>query len=264
MVTDIELEAVGLLGTMCENKAAKDVLDIVFDMLAALDSDKFYQMTDDEKKQFLRPFVNNIAVLNLEQGAELPQKREVVLFASLLPEPMGTALDGHFKKNGWELQAWDNGKVQGYQVFFGDGVQVDNSYEYGFPYLYDKDELLAFAEGFYDRHILGEPIYVAVFNHIGSGNELLSTYEKELAARVSKECSVSLVNGDTLCFHGATGQEISDLMEATGADYNYSYESPEAAWNTYVPLEDQIQTASSIAEQSKAAGAPQKEQGQVR
>ena len=153
MVTDIELEAVGLLGTMCENKAAKDVLEVVFDMLAALDSDKFYQMTDDEKKQFLRPFVNNIAALNLEQGAELPHRKDVVLFASLLPEPMGSALDDHFKKNGWELQAWDNGKVQGYQVFFGDGVQVDNSYEYGFPYLYDKDELLAFAEGFYERQV---------------------------------------------------------------------------------------------------------------
>lgn len=42
----------------------------------------------------------------------------------------------------------------GYQVFFGTGVQVDNLYEYGFPYLCDKDELLAFAKKFYIKKII--------------------------------------------------------------------------------------------------------------
>lgn len=76
-----------------------------------------------------------------------------------------------------------------------------------------------------------ESIYVAIFNSFGNGFDLLNTFSAELENRFSKECSVSLVNGDTLCFRGLDGQEISDLMEATGADYNYSYESPEAAWN---------------------------------
>ena len=80
-------------------------------------------------------------------------KKEPVLFSSMLPEPMGSALDNHFVKNGWELQAWDSGEAQGYQVFFGKGVQVDNNFEYGFPYLYDKDELLAFAKGFYESRV---------------------------------------------------------------------------------------------------------------
>lgn len=80
-------------------------------------------------------------------------KKEVITFASLLPEPVGSKIDLHFKKNGWELQAWDTGSAKGYQIFFGSGVQVDNNYEYGFPYLYDKEELLAFAQGFYGSRV---------------------------------------------------------------------------------------------------------------
>lgn len=76
-----------------------------------------------------------------------------VVFSSLLPEPVGAALDSHFEKHGWELQAWDTGNAQGYQIYFGAGVQVDNNYEYGFPYLYDKEELLAFAKGFYESRV---------------------------------------------------------------------------------------------------------------
>ena len=80
-------------------------------------------------------------------------KKEIILFSSLMSDPAGSAMDLHFEKNGWELQAWDTGTAQGYQIFFGKGVQVDNNYEYGFPYLYDKEELLEFAEGFYESRV---------------------------------------------------------------------------------------------------------------
>lgn len=69
----------------------------------------------------------------------------IASFSSLLHNHVGVALDKHFEKNGWILQRSEGG----YQVFFGKGVQVDNHYEYGFPYLYDQNELIAFANEFY-------------------------------------------------------------------------------------------------------------------
>lgn len=80
--------------------------------------------------------------------------KEIILFASLLPPPMGTQLDALFRQRGWQLQRWvPEGNAPGYQVYFGPGVQVDNHYEYGFPYLYDEVELLSFAHGVYIRQM---------------------------------------------------------------------------------------------------------------
>lgn len=74
-------------------------------------------------------------------------------FASLIPGPIGESLDRHFAEQGWVLERRAVGDDTGYQVFFGEGVQVDNLHEYGFPYLYDKPMLLIFAKVFYERHI---------------------------------------------------------------------------------------------------------------
>lgn len=77
-------------------------------------------------------------------------EKGVVLFSSLLPPPMGTQLDELFQKRGWQLQRWvSEGGTPDYQVYFGPGMQVDNHYEYGFPYLYEEAELLSFAHSFY-------------------------------------------------------------------------------------------------------------------
>ena len=66
-------------------------------------------------------------------------EKEVVLFSSLLPPPTGTQLDELFLKRGWQLQRWvSEGGTPDYQVYFGPGMQVDNHYEYGFPYLYEE------------------------------------------------------------------------------------------------------------------------------
>ena len=74
-------------------------------------------------------------------------------FSELIPGSIGERLDTHFAKRGWKLVTRQSGSdgAAGYQVFFGEGVQVDNRYEYGFPYLYDREELLSFARDFYAR-----------------------------------------------------------------------------------------------------------------
>lgn len=74
-------------------------------------------------------------------------------FSELIPGSIGESLDAHFAKRGWKLLTRQTGSdgASGYQVFFGEGVQVDNLYEYGFPYLYDKEELLSFARDFFAR-----------------------------------------------------------------------------------------------------------------
>lgn len=77
-----------------------------------------------------------------------------ITFSELVGGKMGDDLDAHFKNKAWELQEWTNDSSTGYQVFFGTGVQVDNLYEYGFPYLYDKEELVSFARDFYNRQVV--------------------------------------------------------------------------------------------------------------
>lgn len=66
MITDIEMEAMGLLKELCGIKVAKNVLDVATDMLGDLDSDKFYRMTDEEKEKFLNPFANKIDSIRIE------------------------------------------------------------------------------------------------------------------------------------------------------------------------------------------------------
>ena len=80
---------------------------------------------------------------------------KTVKFSQLLPDPIGSALDTHFQRNGWELQLWSNDEYSGYQVFFGKGVQVDQHMEYGFPHLYETEDLLAFSQAFYDSRLSG-------------------------------------------------------------------------------------------------------------
>lgn len=76
-------------------------------------------------------------------------KIKPIRFSDVFPGATSDALDAHFKEQGWELQVWDTASGPGYQVYFGEGVQVDNLYEYGFPHLFEKEDLRAFAENFY-------------------------------------------------------------------------------------------------------------------
>ena len=81
---------------------------------------------------------------------------EVVRFSDIMNPAIGAFMDEYFKKEGWELQLVKayGGNGSGYQVFFGPGVQVDNHYEYGFSYLYELEDVIAFAENFYDSRAL--------------------------------------------------------------------------------------------------------------
>lgn len=80
--------------------------------------------------------------------------KRVITFSELLGGELGHNLDSYFKNNAWELQEWSSDSKAGYQVFFGAGVQVDNLYEYGFPYLYDKEEVRSFANNFFNKFVV--------------------------------------------------------------------------------------------------------------
>lgn len=67
MITDTELEAMGLLTDMCVDKGAPEVLSVVTDMLMSFDTDKFYGMTEEQKKEFLQPFATRIDELHVEK-----------------------------------------------------------------------------------------------------------------------------------------------------------------------------------------------------
>ncbi len=74
----------------------------------------------------------------------------IVKFSEIIGGEKGAFIDAVFEEEGWELQLIDDSKYPGYQVFFGRGVHVDNHYEYGFSYLYELDQVIAFAEDFYN------------------------------------------------------------------------------------------------------------------
>lgn len=146
--------------------------------------------------------------------------KECVKFANMLPGYMGKQLDSHFENNGWQLQKWDNGKDVGYQVYFGTGVQVDNLYEYGFPYLYDQEELLLFAESFYDKHIKAEKQLTPYKVRIEETyvREVVIWAEDEHSSRQIAEdlCSSddiefnydNFTDRSTICFGKANGKEL--------------------------------------------------------
>ena len=71
-------------------------------------------------------------------------------FESMLPDPVGTALDSWFAKEGWELQVRLTGWGIGYQIHRNDAYGED---EWVFPHLYDTSMLLAFAQQFYSDHL---------------------------------------------------------------------------------------------------------------
>ena len=68
----------------------------------------------------------------------------------MLPDPVGTALDSWFVKEGWELQVRLTGWGIGYQIHRNDAYGED---EWVFPHLYDTRMLLEFAQEFYDDHM---------------------------------------------------------------------------------------------------------------
>jgi hypothetical protein len=84
-----------------------------------------------------------------------------VLFATLLENTfIGNAIDSYFKRHGWGLYIVSNGQREGYQVFFGKGIQVDNSYEWGFPHLYDELDVVNFGCEFFWKKVCTEDMEI--------------------------------------------------------------------------------------------------------
>ena len=73
-------------------------------------------------------------------------------FQSMLPDPVGTALDAWFFRDGWECQVRLTGQGIGYQIHRNDAYGED---EWVFPHLYDTQMLLAFGQQFYQDNLAG-------------------------------------------------------------------------------------------------------------
>lgn len=73
-------------------------------------------------------------------------------FQSMIPDPVGTALDVWFSREGWELQVRLTGRGIGYQIHRDDAYGED---EWVFPHLYDTQMLLAFGQQFYQDNLAG-------------------------------------------------------------------------------------------------------------
>ena len=75
---------------------------------------------------------------------------KVVSFSEIIAGEIGEYIDTYFDSEGWELQLVCNFHGnRGYQVFFGRDVYVDGYYQYGFPYLFDLNDVVEFALDFY-------------------------------------------------------------------------------------------------------------------
>lgn len=79
---------------------------------------------------------------------------ERVKFADIIAGEVGIFMDTYFEQEGWELQlVYGANGATGYQTFFGEEVSVDNHYQYGFSYLYDLEDVIAFANDFYAQKV---------------------------------------------------------------------------------------------------------------
>ena len=88
-----------------------------------------------------------------------------IKFSDLIPSTVGKRLDQYFEKNGWVLQQWlEDGQPPGYQGYFGERVQVDNQFEFGFSYLYSREETISFARIFHNDRLNGFCRYRTVKN----------------------------------------------------------------------------------------------------
>ena len=140
--------------------------DIMKEKLTKILCDSLFYTFDEESLEMtlnVEKTVDNLLAAGVTVGEIVKQKENTKMnkceckFSELIAGPIGDKLDLHFNKNGWKLERWEEGETSGYQVFFGKNVQVDNQFEYGFPYLFDKEEVIAFAKNFYENKIMKNP-----------------------------------------------------------------------------------------------------------
>lgn len=102
----------------------------------------------------------------IDQNSMPPLLRLVkrVTFTELIEDArIGPAVDRYFERHGWDLRivrTVSKTAEEGYQVYFGKGVQVDNNFEYGFPYLYEEADVIAFAKIFFVDKVCREDMEI--------------------------------------------------------------------------------------------------------
>lgn len=115
---------------------------------------------NDKQKGIILEF----EVINPDSMPPLLQLIKKVTFTELLNDTrIGPAVDQYFKRRGWDLRIVrriSKDSQEGYQVYFGKGVQVDNHYEYGFSCLFEEEDVIAFAGNFFMDKVLKEDMYI--------------------------------------------------------------------------------------------------------
>lgn len=77
MVTDVEMSAMEGLKWLCKDSIARDILDMAQEMLGALDVDKYYEASDEERNGFLQEYADEIndAVKDAVENDRLPKRK---------------------------------------------------------------------------------------------------------------------------------------------------------------------------------------------
>ena len=77
MVTDIEMSAMEGLKWLCQDKLSREILEAATDMLGALDTDTYYNASDEERNEFLQEYADEIngVVNDAVMNDRLPKKK---------------------------------------------------------------------------------------------------------------------------------------------------------------------------------------------
>ncbi len=105
------------------------------------DCDYFYNNYDKYIKEYIQ----------YKQGKDILKDYAIVDLLSEFKELKNiNKINNFFEKNNWKILKTKDGY---YQLYFGENVQVDNMYEYGFAHLLDKEETKASLESFINYRI---------------------------------------------------------------------------------------------------------------
>lgn len=130
-------------------------------------------------------------------------------------------LDKFFKENNWNLikRIDENDKKEYYQLYFGKDVQVDNMYEYGFSYSFDKERTQKELNRFIEYRLEEYRYYVYDFL---IGQEILTIDKQEKKYRI-----------DGYNIHGQCFSLDREWHKITKANINRALRSSDYAIDKY-------------------------------
>lgn len=106
-----------------------------------------------------------------------------------------------FEENHWELLKKNENNESFYQIFFGEGIQVDNMYEYGFAHLLNKADTIKELDRFIKYRI-----------KIGVD---CSSYKKD----------GNIIKGSGSVYYYYSQEEYDSSNESSVADFEFKYDS---------------------------------------